>query len=120
MIILPSLFTTVDVTPRRPPPLSPPRARSPSPRRPHPPPPLPLAAAALRSVPSTCSLRAAGRPQRALFPAFLCRIARGETSDEIAAMSGWRYDMFGRRAQALLNGKLAVSFEGGQVRLFDV
>ncbi|HCN93358.1 MAG TPA: ribonuclease D, partial [Hyphomonas sp.] len=40
--------------------------------------------------------------------------------DEIAAMSGWRYDMFGKRAQALLNGKLAVSFEGGQVRLFDV
>jgi ribonuclease D len=48
------------------------------------------------------------------------RIARGETSDEIAAMSGWRFDMFGRKAQALLNGKLAVSFEGGQVRLFDV
>ena len=48
------------------------------------------------------------------------RIARGETGDEIAAMSGWRYDMFGKRAQALLNGKLAVSFEGGQVRLFDV
>lgn len=48
------------------------------------------------------------------------RIARGETGDEIAAMSGWRYDMFGRKAQALLSGKLAVSFEGGQVRLFDV
>ena len=48
------------------------------------------------------------------------RIARGETSDEIAAMSGWRFDMFGRKAQALLSGKLAVSFEGGQVRLFDV
>jgi ribonuclease D len=48
------------------------------------------------------------------------RIARGETSDEIAAMTGWRYDMFGKKAQALLNGQLAVSFEGGQVRLFDV
>lgn len=48
------------------------------------------------------------------------RIARGETGEEIAAMSGWRYEMFGKRAQALLNGKLAVSFEGGQVRLFDV
>ena len=48
------------------------------------------------------------------------RIARGETSDDIAAMNGWRYEMFGRKAQALLSGKLAVSFEGGQVRLFDV
>ena len=48
------------------------------------------------------------------------RIARGETSEDIAAMNGWRYEMFGRKAQALLSGKLAVSFEGGQVRLFDV
>ncbi|MGH1420910.1 MAG: ribonuclease D [Hyphomonas sp.] len=48
------------------------------------------------------------------------RIARGETSDDIAAMTGWRYEMFGQKAQALLNGKLAVSFEGGKVRLFDV
>ena len=48
------------------------------------------------------------------------RIARGETSDDIAAMNGWRYEMFGSKAQALLSGKLAVSFEGGQVRLFDV
>lgn len=48
------------------------------------------------------------------------RIARGETSDDIPAMTGWRYEMFGRKAIALLSGKLAVSFEGGQVRLFDV
>tara|TARA_R110002033_G_scaffold11981_4_gene36885 strand:- start:415 stop:1581 length:1167 start_codon:yes stop_codon:yes gene_type:complete len=48
------------------------------------------------------------------------RIARGETSEDIAAMTGWRYDMFGKKAQALLNGQLAVSFQGGQVRLFDV
>jgi len=48
------------------------------------------------------------------------RIARGETSEEIPAMTGWRYDMFGKKAIALLSGKLAVSFEGGQVRLFDV
>jgi ribonuclease D len=48
------------------------------------------------------------------------RIARGETSEDIAAMHGWRYEMFGRKAQALLSGKLAVSFENGQVRLFDV
>jgi ribonuclease D len=48
------------------------------------------------------------------------RIARGETSEDIAAMTGWRYDMFGKKAIALLSGKLAVSFNGGQVRLFDV
>lgn len=48
------------------------------------------------------------------------RIARGETSEDIAAMTGWRYDMFGKKAIALLSGKLAVSFAGGQVRLFDV
>lgn len=48
------------------------------------------------------------------------RIARGETSDDIAAMTGWRYDMFGKKAQALLSGQLAVSFAGGEIRLFDV
>jgi ribonuclease D len=48
------------------------------------------------------------------------RIARGETSEDIPAMTGWRYDMFGHKAIALLSGKLAVSFAGGQVRLFDV
>lgn len=48
------------------------------------------------------------------------RIARGETGEDIPAMHGWRYEMFGCKARALLSGKLAVSFEGGQVRLFDV
>ncbi len=48
------------------------------------------------------------------------RIARGETSKDIPAMTGWRYDMFGKKAEALLSGKLAVSFVNGQIRLFDV
>jgi len=48
------------------------------------------------------------------------RIARGETGEDIPAMTGWRYEMFGRKAAALLSGRLAVAFEGGQVRLFDV
>ncbi|WP_291203135.1 ribonuclease D [Hyphomonas sp.] len=48
------------------------------------------------------------------------RIARGETSEDIPAMTGWRREMFGKKAIALLSGKLAVSFAGGQVRLFDV
>lgn len=46
------------------------------------------------------------------------RIARGE-EDDIPAFQGWREDVFGRHARALLSGKLALSFEGGQVRLFE-
>ncbi|MEM1088051.1 MAG: ribonuclease D [Pseudomonadota bacterium] len=48
------------------------------------------------------------------------RLARGETSDDIAAMSGWRFEVFGRKAQALLSGKLALSFENAHVRLFEI
>jgi len=48
------------------------------------------------------------------------RIARGETSDDIAAFTGWREELFGKKARALLSGKLALSFEDGQVRLFEV
>lgn len=48
------------------------------------------------------------------------RLARGETSEEIAAMNGWRFDLFGRKALALLSGKLALSFENEQVRLFEL
>ena len=48
------------------------------------------------------------------------RLARGETGDDIAAMTGWRYELFGRKALALLSGKLALSFQNGQVRLFEL
>ncbi|MHA7901064.1 MAG: ribonuclease D [Henriciella sp.] len=48
------------------------------------------------------------------------KLARGETSDDIAALSGWRYELFGKKALALLSGKLALSFENGQVRLFEL
>ena len=47
------------------------------------------------------------------------RIARGETDDDIPALTGWRYDVFGQKARALLTGNLALSFENGQVRLFE-
>ncbi len=46
------------------------------------------------------------------------RIARGET-EGVPAFAGWRDDVFGRRARALLSGKLALSFEDGQIRLFE-
>ncbi|MEO0981199.1 MAG: ribonuclease D [Pseudomonadota bacterium] len=46
------------------------------------------------------------------------RIARGE-EDGVPAFSGWRDEVFGKRARALLSGRLALSFEKGQVRLFE-
>lgn len=46
------------------------------------------------------------------------RIARGE-QENIAAFKGWREDVFGKHARALLSGKLALSFEDGQIRLFE-
>lgn len=48
------------------------------------------------------------------------RLARGEADEDIPAMTGWRYDVFGRKARALLSGKLALSFEESQVRLFEL
>ncbi|MEM9669308.1 MAG: ribonuclease D [Pseudomonadota bacterium] len=46
------------------------------------------------------------------------RIARGD-NENIAAFKGWREDVFGQRARDLLSGKLALSFEDGQIRLFE-
>ncbi len=46
------------------------------------------------------------------------RIARGET-EGVAAFQGWRREVFGEKAEALLSGRLALSFEEGQVRLFE-
>lgn len=48
------------------------------------------------------------------------RIARGETGQDIPAMSGWRFELFGKKAKALLSGNLALSFENSQVRLFEL
>ncbi|MEM0984808.1 MAG: ribonuclease D [Pseudomonadota bacterium] len=48
------------------------------------------------------------------------KIARGETDASIPAMTGWRDDVFGQKARALLSGQLALSFEKGKVRLFEV
>ncbi len=47
------------------------------------------------------------------------RIARGER-ENIKAFTGWRHDVFGAKAAALLSGNLALSFENGAVRLFEV
>jgi len=45
-------------------------------------------------------------------------IAQGRISDT-AVGSGWRYDLFGKRAEALLDGHLAVRFRGGEVEFFE-
>lgn len=48
------------------------------------------------------------------------RIARGDRDEDIAAMTGWRREIFGDKALRLLSGKLALSFEDGKVRLFEM
>ena len=48
------------------------------------------------------------------------KLARGDHDDDIAALKGWRYELFGKKALALLSGKLAWSFQDGQVRLFEL
>lgn len=47
------------------------------------------------------------------------RVAAGEGSST-PVMTGWRYDLFGKRAEDLLNGRLAITFNGGDVRLFEI
>ena len=46
------------------------------------------------------------------------KIASGDGADT-EVMSGWRYDLFGKHAQNLLHGKLAVTFNKGQIEMFD-
>ena len=48
------------------------------------------------------------------------KLARGDHDDDIAALKGWRYELFGKKALSLLSGKLALSFQDGQVRLFEL
>lgn len=45
-------------------------------------------------------------------------IAQGRMSDTAVAR-GWRYELFGRQAGALLNGELAVRFRNGEVEFFS-
>ena len=46
------------------------------------------------------------------------RIASGD-GDTTAVMTGWRYDLFGKHAENLLHGKLAVTFNNGQIEMFN-
>lgn len=49
----------------------------------------------------------------------LDRVAAGEGRDT-NVMTGWRFDLFGKRAEDLLNGRLAITFNRGDVRMFEV
>jgi len=46
------------------------------------------------------------------------RIASGDGA-ATAVMTGWRYEVFGKQAEDLLNGRLAITFNKGNVELFD-
>lgn len=46
-------------------------------------------------------------------------IAQHDRAD-VAAMKGWRYDIFGQKALALKHGKLAVAIKGGKVKFFPL
>ncbi len=47
------------------------------------------------------------------------RVAAGE-GHETNVMSGWRFDLFGKKAEDLLNGRLAITFNKGDVKMFSV
>lgn len=49
----------------------------------------------------------------------LDRVAAGE-GHETNVMHGWRFDVFGKRAEDLLNGRLAITFNKGDVKMFEV
>lgn len=46
-------------------------------------------------------------------------ILEGENAD-VLALSGWRYDMFGQKALAMLNGKIAFCFDEKQIKAFEL
>lgn len=43
------------------------------------------------------------------------KLAKGENRDNIAALKGWRYQIFGEKAEKLLNGRLGVYFQDGKI-----
>ena len=46
-------------------------------------------------------------------------LAEGETAD-VAALHGWRREVFGTQALRLVNGETAIKFERRKIRLFDL
>lgn len=46
-------------------------------------------------------------------------IAHRDKAD-IPAMHGWRFDMFGSKALAMLSGRIGIKFDDGIIKLFDI
>jgi len=44
-------------------------------------------------------------------------VLQGQKAD-VAAMQGWRYELYGKQALAMLDGHLAIGFNGGMIDLF--
>ncbi len=47
------------------------------------------------------------------------RIAAGEGQDT-NVMQGWRFELFGKQAEDLLNGRMAITFNQGSIQMFDL
>lgn len=43
------------------------------------------------------------------------KIAKGDKEKHVLAMQGWRYDMFGKKAEDMLNGRLGFYFNHGKI-----
>lgn len=48
------------------------------------------------------------------------KIARGEKNETIQCMQGWRYDMFGKKAQAMMQGQLYFYFDKGKIKVKEI
>ena len=47
------------------------------------------------------------------------KIAENDNAD-VKALKGWRYDIFGKAAQALKNGEVAFAIKNGEIAIFPI
>lgn len=50
----------------------------------------------------------------------IAKIALQREKADIPAMHGWRFDMFGKKALDMLEGRLGIKFDRGKIRLFNI
>ena len=48
------------------------------------------------------------------------QIARGESTENMSVFSGWRDEVFGRKARALMSGKIGLSLKDGRICRFEI
>ena len=63
--------------------------------------------------------------EEGIAPKLLCNASDLEqiaafTKPNVPAMSGWRYDVFGKKAQSLKEGKLAFTLTNNQVKIIEL